>query len=551
MSVLPPVFVELKATAQELHAKLDEADQHMAKLAKSADGHGEAIRAGLGRGFQALGGAMTGAGAVLEHVGHQQEVAAKDLEVAIKNTGGSFEEYSRKIAGTVTQQEKFGHTADDTKEAMAKLVRATGDTGKAIDDMKLVTELAAAKHISLADAAGVVAKMHAGAFKPLKDFGINLKDNASAVRELNDAQKMNEDSSNALGTAKGKLADLEERLRGKTKLSVSEQQALRDAHRKVEEATSNAAAAADYLAKKQAEGAKAMDFAGASALVLQKLHGTAAAQADTFGGKIAGLKAHLTDMAGAVGEKVGPAMVTAGPLMMGFGSIIQSSLIPTIISLGTSALAAAGEVILAVAPIAIPLALIGIAAYELYKHWDQVWGFVKSIAKGAFDWIKHHMDLIIDVALGPIGIAITLLSKHWDTIWGGMKTVVADVAGFIEAAFKAPFNAVAYLWNHTLGKMSFHLPDWVPGLGGKGFDMPTIPMLADGGIVSRPTLAMIGEAGPEAVVPLSRGGGLGGPTVHVVVQGPVIGRNGMAELSEMIRAELLRSARGRGTTGLA
>ena len=41
-------------------------------------------------------------------------------------------------------------------------------------------------------------------------------------------------------------------------------------------------------------------------------------------------------------------------------------------------------------------------------------------------------------------------------------------------------------------------------------------MLAKGGIVTGPTLAMIGEAGPEAVVPLGRGGGFGQINVTVV-----------------------------------
>jgi phage-related minor tail protein len=40
-------------------------------------------------------------------------------------------------------------------------------------------------------------------------------------------------------------------------------------------------------------------------------------------------------------------------------------------------------------------------------------------------------------------------------------------------------------------------------------------MLANGGIVNSPTLAMIGEAGPEAVVPLGRGGGMGNITVNI------------------------------------
>jgi hypothetical protein len=52
----------------------------------------------------------------------------------------------------------------------------------------------------------------------------------------------------------------------------------------------------------------------------------------------------------------------------------------------------------------------------------------------------------------------------------------------------------------------------------------TIPAMADGGIVTRPTLALIGERGPEAVVPLSRGGGYsGGDTYNNIhIYGPVI-----------------------------
>jgi hypothetical protein len=42
-----------------------------------------------------------------------------------------------------------------------------------------------------------------------------------------------------------------------------------------------------------------------------------------------------------------------------------------------------------------------------------------------------------------------------------------------------------------------------------------IPRMADGGIVTSPTLALIGEAGPEAVVPLGKSGGMGGITINI------------------------------------
>jgi phage-related minor tail protein len=49
----------------------------------------------------------------------------------------------------------------------------------------------------------------------------------------------------------------------------------------------------------------------------------------------------------------------------------------------------------------------------------------------------------------------------------------------------------------------------LPGRG-TTVEFPKIPALAEGGIVTGPTLALIGEAGPEAVIPLDRAGGMGG-----------------------------------------
>ena len=105
-------------------------------------------------------------------------------------------------------------------------------------------------------------------------------------------------------------------------------------------------------------------------------------------------------------------------------------------------------------------------------------------------------------------------------VFAGIKSAVAGTIGVVKALFdgvlgyyRAIFNGIATLWNNTVGKLSFKVPSWIPGLGGKGFDVPNIPMLANGGIVTGPTLAMIGEGrGPEAVIPLDRMGefGMGG-----------------------------------------
>ena len=84
---------------------------------------------------------------------------------------------------------------------------------------------------------------------------------------------------------------------------------------------------------------------------------------------------------------------------------------------------------------------------------------------------------------------------------------------------KGVFNGIGSAWNNTFGKISFKIPN-IPGLPGRGTEIkfPKIPALAEGGIVTGPTLALIGEAGPEAVIPLDRAGNMGGGTnvtIHV------------------------------------
>jgi hypothetical protein len=71
------------------------------------------------------------------------------------------------------------------------------------------------------------------------------------------------------------------------------------------------------------------------------------------------------------------------------------------------------------------------------------------------------------------------------------------------------------------------IPDWIPGVGGKSWGpFPgELSFFAEGGMVNRPTLGMIGEAGPEAVIPL-RGG-------QVPVQ--ITGRQSEAEMVKAIK----------------
>lgn len=86
----------------------------------------------------------------------------------------------------------------------------------------------------------------------------------------------------------------------------------------------------------------------------------------------------------------------------------------------------------------------------------------------------------------------------------GIRTIFGTIVGFI----KAPINAIIDGVNKILGKINgITIPDWVPVIGGSHTSFATIPKLAQGGIATRATGAMIGEAGAEAVIPLERNTG--------------------------------------------
>ena len=70
-------------------------------------------------------------------------------------------------------------------------------------------------------------------------------------------------------------------------------------------------------------------------------------------------------------------------------------------------------------------------------------------------------------------------------------------------AFLCDQTCIADLWNGTVGHLSFQAPDWVPGIGGKGFSMPQLPHLAQGGVVPATRggrLIVAGEGGEDEIV---------------------------------------------------
>ena len=133
--------------------------------------------------------------------------------------------------------------------------------------------------------------------------------------------------------------------------------------------------------------------------------------------------------------------------------------------------------------------------------------------------ISEGFTVISDVITGAVeGIAsiiqgaLDLISAAWNGSWSGMVSAFGTILGGIAKICKAPINAVIGIINRAIdgiNSISVDIPDWVPFAGGKhfGMDLGHIPMLAQGGVVSQATMAVVGEAGKEAVMPLEKNTG--------------------------------------------
>ena len=107
----------------------------------------------------------------------------------------------------------------------------------------------------------------------------------------------------------------------------------------------------------------------------------------------------------------------------------------------------------------------------------------------------------------------TTVVNIFNGIWSSIKGVINSIIGGIESMANAVIRGINSMIR-ALNNLSFDVPDWVPEIGGKkfGFNISTIgtisiPRLATGGVVDQATVAMIGEAGQEAVVPLENNTG--------------------------------------------
>ena len=499
----------------------------------------ERHRKKIGVGLTALGGAFTTLSAVSLKSLQEEAIGIRQLDQALLNIGESYagqKDAIEEVISALQAKTNFGDEAQ--RSALMDLISVSGSYEDSMKALPAVLDLAAAKEMDLGAAATLVARAIGGETSALTRYGIAVEKGA--------------DSTAVLDAIMAKFGG-------------------------------QAEAAADPVTQlNNSMGDLSQQFALALLPALEAIVPpltellTKFISWSTENPKLASTIGIIVAGIGGLALVMGPILLllpaitgAVGLLTVAFGSLSLSMLPITAVVVGIAAAITAGIIV--------------------WKNWDtivnvlrktfeKVMTFIKNIVEKVFNFITDLYESKLGWLLpaGPLVKGILFLRNNWETVFnaiksvtknvtesvsnffGGMKTKILsvwdDIVGGIRDAINwivDKINAFVGSWNRIqLRVPRVRLPEILGGytVGGQVYGVPqigTIPRLANGGIVRSPTLAMIGERGPEAVIPLNRSGA-GGINVNITVNGDIVSD----DFTERVTAAVRDAVLGGGFTGV-
>jgi len=415
-------------------------------------------------------GAVTAAAIDFTKAAAEDEKAANILAGTLKNTTAATDEQIAATEKWITQTSMATAVADDSlRPALGKLATATGDITKAQELMVIALNASAQTGKPLEATTTAIAKAQAGQLTALNKLVPGLIDGSDKTLTFADA-----------------MAKLDATTKG----------------------AAEAAANADPYAKMTIALNETKEAIGAGLLpIIQKFTPylqAAATWAQENSDKLVMLMGVVAGLAGSILAINGVLKVYEG--VMGAVKI-------------ATGLWSAAQAILNVVLTANPIGLVVIAIAALIA--------IFVLAYNKVDWFRAFVDKSFQAIKTVIGEVVEWIGEKVPAVFTAVVDFVKGIPDTFMSIGKNIFNALTYpyrtafqyiarAWNATVGQLKFEVPSWVPVIGGNSFSVPklpeSIPALAEGGIVNGPTLALIGESGPEAVVPLNR---MNGVTINI------------------------------------
>lgn len=144
------------------------------------------------------------------------------------------------------------------------------------------------------------------------------------------------------------------------------------------------------------------------------------------------------------------------------------------------------------------------------KFWQDLWKGIQDTVKSVVDWLSDAFTNAYNSIKDTFGKLGQWFKDLWDDIIETFKSVGTKIGDAIGSAFKTAINAalavvegaINFVPNAINGALD--ILNKIPNVNIPKMSTISLPRLAKGGIVDKATLAQIGEAGQEAIVPLER-----------------------------------------------
>ena len=424
--------VLFKGDSSDLNRAADSADKSLTGVGKSGKGFMGAMSAMAGPAAAAAAGvgAVVAVGMDFAKAAAEDEQSAKSLANVLRQTAGATD---AQVAGAeqwiAATSKSVAVADDDLRPALQRLAGATHDTGAAQGLLSQALDISAGTGKPLEAVVEALTKAQLGQTTGLGRLGLATKDAAGNNMDLNQILEQSKTQFGGLAEAATHTASggME-----KAKIAMGEM--------------------------KENIGSALLPVLGALASFFT----------DTVLPAVDRLVGYIRDHWPQIMATIKPIMESVQAVISGVVDLVVAIfkgpfgqyLIMTVTNTFQTIVNVIGPLL------RIVKGIIDVFAGLLTGDWSRLWNGIKGIVSGIWDGI------------------VAILSGLWDRV----KGTFSALTDLITAPFKAAFNAIARLWNDTVGKLSFHIPGWVPGIGGEGFDVPDIPtfggrMAPMGGVV--------------------------------------------------------------------
>ena len=124
---------------------------------------------------------------------------------------------------------------------------------------------------------------------------------------------------------------------------------------------------------------------------------------------------------------------------------------------------------------------------------------VLSIFQTVFNTIGGIISAVQQIFSGLIQFITGVFTGNWGAAWEGVKSIFQGAWDGLKSIATGVINGIIGVINGAISALnSIKIPDWVPGVGGKGINIPTLPTFAKG-TKNTPNTFIAGEEGPELI----------------------------------------------------